>query len=151
MYKLFFLISITILFTNCHHESVEQQTVELLQGKWEVYEKRSINLQTNEVKIQKDHYDMRILSPWYGGDTGLNFKNSDVSARIGFNSDWDSNLKSHFTYIHPNRIQFELTWTGAQNATISTEIVKLESNELWLKKENPAPQDISEIRLKRVQ
>ena len=151
MYKLYILISITILFSNCRYESIEQQTVELLQGKWEVYEIRSINPQNQEVKVEKNNYNMRILSPWYGGDTGLNFKNTDVSARVGFNSDWDSNLKSQFTYIHPNKIQFELTWTGAQNTTIKTEIVKLKSNELWLKKENPSPQYISEIRLKRVQ
>ena len=77
MYKFITLVCLAISISNCKHESVEQQTVDALRGKWEIYEIRSIDSQTKEVIIRKnERLSMYLLSPWYGGDSGIDFINA---------------------------------------------------------------------------
>ena len=149
MYKFITLVCLAIFFSNCKHESVEQQTVDALRGKWEIYEIRSIDPQTKDVLIrQNDHMSMYLLSPWYGGDSGVNFINAiEVIGKFG--TDWTRFDETSYTLTQPNKISFKLKW--ANNYENSAEILKLDATELWLKRGNSFPQVVNELRLKRVQ
>ncbi len=152
MYKLLILTFLSVFFSNCKHHSLEQQTIEALHGKWEVCELRDTDPQTNAVTIttsqRGDRLSMQLLSPWYGGDSGINFVNSsEVIGKLG--TDWTRFDQTTYTLKAPNTLVFTLIW--ADNKQQSAEIIKLDATELWLKKTNPFPQGATEIRLKRVQ
>jgi hypothetical protein len=148
MHKFIILLCLSMSFSNCKHYSLEQQTIEALHGKWEVYEVRAIDAQTNSVKIRTDQLSMFLLSPWYGGDSGVNFvNNTEVVGKLG--TDWTRFNQTTYTFQTPNKLTFTLHWVESQNQH-SAEIVKLDANELWLKRTNPFPYFADEVRLKKV-
>jgi hypothetical protein len=151
MYKLLALFSLLLIFPNCTHYSVEQQTTDALHGRWEIYEMRYIDPTTNNLVIRNEpRMSMNLLSPWYGADSGIDFLNrTDVSGKFSFSTDWNSSIKASYTFKIPNKLTFNLDWIGSY--AFSAEIIKLDASELWLKKGNPYPQVGTELRLKRVQ
>ncbi len=151
MRKILILACLSVFFSNCKHHSLEQQTIEALHGKWELYETRGVDAQGNEVKVKNDlsHISMQLLSPWYGGDTGLNFiNNTEVDAK--FRADWTSFAPSTYSFKTPNKLTFTLTWADKSPVQVA-EILRLDAKELWLKRVTIYPSVGDEIRLKRVQ
>lgn len=150
MKKIFFLLLLSNFISSCQHINLEEQTVNALQGKWEVYEAHFLDGQTNTITVETKPQDlsMRLLSPWYGGDKGLYFTNkTEVIGKFNFEKDWSSFLKADYKVTYPNKLIFDLTW--ADNHRINTEILKLDDKELWVKQSFPNMTNQVELRLKK--
>jgi hypothetical protein len=91
---------------------------------------------------------MYLISPGYGADQGLNFiSNTEVSGKFG-RDDWTFFKQTTYAFEAPNKLTFTIGWTESEQR--KAEIIKLDANELWLKRVTYFPSFGNEIRLKRV-